>query len=159
MDGLTRYIAEHGQSLTRLCLKLCHNAHEAEDLYQETWCRVLAKLPLYDRAKPFEPWLYTVCVNTYRNIRKKADGRQTVPLETDVAGTAPLFDEEHDWTRQIVNELEEKYRLVIILHYFKDYSVSELASILRIPQGTVKSRLYKARKILKGRFEDEEPRA
>ena len=164
-DDLDYYVSLHGKNLTRLCLKLCRNSHEAENLYQETWCRVVDKIHLYNKSKPFEPWLFTICVNIFKNLYKKAkntpvtifDGNEEMEWAINNAvETKPIFNEEHDLLRQIINELDEKHRIVIILYYFSDYSLPELASIIRIPQGTVKSRLHKAREIIKRRLEDNE---
>lgn len=164
-DKIDQHISLHGKNLTRLSLKLCRNQNEAEDLYQETWCKVVEKLYSYDETKPFEPWLFTICINIYRNLYKRAKNRPIAVFHTDeekewaidrTADTTPIFNEEHDLIRQIINEMEEKFRIVIILHYFGDYSIAELSSIIRIPQGTVKSRLYKAREIIRGRLEDNE---
>jgi len=162
-NDLVRHVAEQEKHLTRLCLKLCRNRSDAEDLYQETWCRVAAKIHLYDESKPFQPWLFTICVNTFRNAYKKAKSKPDALFDNneeverainETAASATVFNEEHDLLRQIINELDEKHRIVIVLHYFSDYSMEELASIIGIPQGTVKSRLHKARKIIKGRLED-----
>ena len=164
-DELIRLIEDHGKTLTRFCLKLCRSRSNAEDLYQETWCRVISKFQQYDASKPFQPWLFSICINIFRNIYKKE--KRTLAAEFDsseeqewtistTTGSNPVFNEDHDQIRQIVNELNEKHRIVIVLHYFSDYSVKEIASIIGIPQGTVKSRLDKARKIIKGRLEDNE---
>ena len=164
-DGLIRYVAEHEKALTRLCLKLCQNLVDAEDLYQETWCRVVSKIHLYDESLPFLPWLFAICVNTYRNAHKKAKRRPVAQFDNieemewaidRAVSSEPVFNVEHDLIRQIVHGLDEKFRIVIVLHYFSDFSVQELASIIGIPQGTVKSRLHKARKTIKGRLEEHE---
>ena len=164
-DGLIRYVAEHEKTLTRLCVKLCRNLSDAEDLYQETWCRVVDKIHLYDESLPFLPWLFSICVNTYRNAHKKAKSRPVEQfgsieeMEWAIDRTVdpkPVFNEEHDLIRQIIDELDERFRVVVVLHYLSDISVQELASIIGIPQGTVKSRLHKARKIIRRRLEDYE---
>ena len=161
---LDRYVTQHGNSLTRLCLKLCRNDAEAEDLFQETWCRVVEKIRFYDESKPFEPWLFTLCINSFRNSYKKAKNKPVAVFDSDeeqeftinkAIDSKPVFNEEYDFLRQIISELDEKHRIVVVLHYFRDYSVKELASIIRIPQGTVKSRLHKAREIIKRRLEDD----
>jgi RNA polymerase sigma-70 factor (ECF subfamily) len=137
---------------------LCHNHHDAEDLFQETWCKAVGKIRLYDETKPFLPWLFAICINEYRDAYSKAK-RNPVATFSEVAGDddavfevadkTPVFDEEHDAVRQAVNGLDDKLRLVVILHYFSDYGVGEVASILGLPQGTVKSRLHKAREVLR----------
>lgn len=164
-DSVERYVAEYGKSLTRLCLKLCRNRAEAEDLYQETWCRVLAKLKLYHESQPFEPWLFTLCLNLYRNRYTSKKRQPLAEFGTqeeqdramDSASVdAPVFNAEHDHIRQIIDRMDDKHRMVIVLYYFREYSVAEMAAMLRVPQGTVKSRLSKARGIIKRRLEEDE---
>jgi len=163
-EDLNRLVAEHETALTRLCLKLCRSNVDAEDLYQETWRRAVEKIHLYNDTKPFQPWLFTICINVFRNAYRKSKKTPIAVFDSDeekeraidnAAIPEPVFNEEHSLIRDIVNELDEKYRIVIVLHYFSDYSIEELAAIIGIPQGTVKSRLHKARKIIKGRLEDD----
>ena len=163
-EDLNRLVTEHETALTRLCLKLCRSNADAEDLYQETWRRAVEKIQLFDDTKPFQPWLFTICINVFRNAYRKSKNAPVTDFSSDeekeraidnAAISGPVFNEEHSLIRDIVNELDEKYRIVIVLHYFSDYSTEELAAIIGIPQGTVKSRLHKARKIIKGRLEDD----
>lgn len=64
---IDQYIRTYGKRLYGLCLSLCANIHEAEDLYQDTWLKVLQNIAQYDKDQPFEPWLTQICVNLYRN--------------------------------------------------------------------------------------------
>lgn len=67
---IDQYIRDYGKRLFGLCTFLCANSYEAEDLYQETWLKVVKNIEKYDSSKEFEPWLTTICVNTYRNTRE-----------------------------------------------------------------------------------------
>jgi RNA polymerase sigma-70 factor (ECF subfamily) len=160
-NDFNRYITENEKNLTRLCIKLCRNHSDAEDLYQETWCKVVDKIHQYDKSKPFQPWLFTVCINTYRNAYKKARKMPIAQFNSNeemeyainnAVNPKSAFDEEHDLIKQVIDSLDEKHRTAVILHYFGDYSIEQLASIIGVPQGTVKSRLHKARKIIRGRL-------
>ena len=64
---LDSYIAQYGRRLYGLCRSLCSTREDADDLYQDTWLKVLKCLDLYDPSRPFEPWLTRICVNTYRS--------------------------------------------------------------------------------------------
>lgn len=68
---INEYIYKYGRRLYGLCLTLCANSHDAEDLYQDTWLKVLNSLPQYDTTKDFEPWLTAICVNTYRDMLRR----------------------------------------------------------------------------------------
>ena len=152
---LDSYIAQYGRRLYGLCRSLCSTREDADDLYQDTWLKVLKCLDLYDPSRPFEPWLTRICVNTYRSrLRRLARSpflpfRTTEDLEAALQNVpAPEADDYRD-VRAAVDKLPEKLRTVVILFYFEELDVAATAAALNIPPGTVKSRLHKARTILK----------
>ena len=65
-----------------------------------------------------------------------------------------LQKEEHQILLRAVNDLADRYRLPVLLHYMEDQPLDEIAAMLKVPKGTVKSRLHRARKILKQKLED-----
>lgn len=158
---LDAYIQTYGRRLYGLCRTLCANPADADDLYQETWLRVLRFFDRYDPDREFEPWLTAICVNTYRstlrriahspllrfsNVEEQERVLQSIPAPERPDYT-PLYD--------AVSSLPEKLRLTVVLYYFRDMDVASTAAILRIPEGTVKSRLNHARKRLKEVLADE----
>ena len=68
---IDQYIHDYGKRLYGLCTVLCANSYEADDLYQETWLKVVKNISKYDTCQAFEPWLTTICVNTYRNLLRR----------------------------------------------------------------------------------------
>ena len=68
---IDQYIRQYGKRLYGLCLSLCANQFEADDLYQDTWLRVMKNISQYDSNRDFEPWLTKICVNTYRNALRR----------------------------------------------------------------------------------------
>lgn len=149
------YIRTYGRRLYGLCLSLCGNTHDAEDLYQETWLRVLDQLHRYDPSRPFEPWLTQICVNLYRNELRRLSRAPFVQFTSNESRDA-LFAtlaapdrQDHLDLYRAIDDLPEKLRLTVILFYFRQMDLAETASMLKVPAGTVKSRLNKARKLLK----------
>ena len=156
-EDLDKKIALHGRRLYGLCIKLCGNQYDAEDLYQETWLRVYCKWDKYDDALPFEHWLTAICVNCYRDSLRRnrwekliADFPTNQEKDSAVNSIAADEDKENFQLWEAVRRLPEKYRTAIILHYFRGYNVKELSHVLKIPEGTVKYRLHRARELLKG---------
>lgn len=158
---LDAYIQTYGRRLYGLCRTLCANPADADDLYQETWLRMLRFFDRYDPDREFEPWLTAICVNTYRstlrriahspllrfsNVEEQERVLQSIPA-LERPDYTPLYD--------AVSSLPEKLRLTVVLYYFRDMDVASTAAILRIPEGTVKSRLNHARKRLKEVLADE----
>ncbi len=153
---INQYIRLYGKRLYGLCLTLCANPHDAEDLYQETWLKVVKNISKYDATQEFEPWLTKICVNTYRNtLRRIMKSPIFNGFATDEEKTAVLENvavkEEEDYTylHEAIDRLPEKLRMTVILFYFKEMDVNQTANVLGIPAGTVKSRLSKARNLLK----------
>ena len=153
------YIRQYGKRLYGLCLTLCVSAFDADDLYQETWLKVLKSIDQYDETKDFEPWLTRICVNTYRNKLKRIarspifDCFASNEEKDAVLEAAPATDEasESDFAplHKEIDNLPNKLRITVILFYFRDMDIASASQALGIPAGTVKSRLNKARKLLK----------
>ncbi len=159
-----KYIGRYSADLTRLCVSLCGNFSDAEDLFQETWLKALKNYKKFDESKPFEKWLFTICVNTYKNSVNTAFFKKRRLFQSDEEERAffeciPQYDEEKDDYTQLykaISSLSKKHRIVIALYYFKDYSIDEISQIINVPTGTVKSRLSYARAQIKRRLLNEQ---
>ena len=124
----------------------------AEDLVQETFLHVLRqRVCLADR--PFKPWLYTIATNLARDYFKSAavrqrgrwDDEEDVLLSLSDSAPGPeehaLAAEQGGEVRSALMQLSEEYRVVVVLRFYQGFSLQEIAETLRIPLGTVKSRL------------------
>ncbi len=142
-------------------MTLCTDPYEAEDLYQETWLKVVRNISRYDPAREFEPWLTKICVNTYRNtLRRIARSpvlsfRDTREKDTMMQSVPAPEKKDYEPLYEAVRNLPEKMRLTVVLFYFEDMDIRSAAEVLGVPPGTVKSRLSKARKLLKEVLGDE----
>lgn len=158
---IDQYIKQYGKRLYGLCVTLCTNTFDADDLYQETWLKVVKNIEKYDPTMAFEPWLARICVNTYRNVVKRSSFITMADFQTteekDLFMQAIPEAEKKDYTQlyDAIDRLPEKLRLTVILFYFRDMDISSTSAVLNVPQGTVKSRLNKARKLLKEMLENE----
>lgn len=159
------YLEECRERLSRLCINLCSNRHDAEDLFQDTCLRAVKYFKKYNRDMDFEKWIFRICVNTYRTNLKRKNRYKTITFETTYEydlffSCIPENEHQHDERYRdlliAVNKLPEKYRTILIMRYFNDYSEEETAKIVGIPKGTVKSRLSKAKKIIREVIECEE---
>ena len=159
---IDQYIRQYGKRLYGLCLTLCTNSFDADDLYQDTWLKAVKNISQYDESREFEPWLTRICVNTYRNRLRRivkspifdaflsGEGK-TAAMESVAAPEAEDYSQLHE----AIDRLPEKLRVTVILFYFRDMDIEQTAHALNIPPGTVKSRLSKARKLLKEVLSDE----
>ena len=152
---MDQYIRKYGKRLYGLCMTLCADKHEADDLYQDTWVKVLKRFDTYDPSRDFEPWLTRLCVNTYRDRLRRLSRSPFLNFSSNetkeaflLTATAPEKKDYSDLYAAI-DQLPDKLRLTIILFYFQDMDIEKTAQTLGIPTGTVKSRLHKARIQLK----------
>lgn len=155
--NISSYIDAYGKDLSRLCFSLCKNRPDAEDLYQITWEKVLRGISKYDSEKPFDKWLWTICVNAHKDMVKNPFRRRVARFESEeelearFRGLPDKFGEldEYIALHNAINKLPYSKRQAVALYYFKDLSVTEVSEILGIPEGTVKSRLQGAREFIR----------
>ena len=159
---MDEYIRTYGRRLFGLCLHLCRSRSEAEELYQDTWLRLLEQWARYDPSQPFEPWAARVCVNLYRDRLRRLRRQVTVLAfpsweEQDRALAQAPSPETEDYSplHQALARLPDRLRLPVILYYFAGHDIRETARMLGLPEGTVKSRLARARDQLRRWLTDE----
>jgi len=159
------------QPLYRYCFHLCSNPHDAADLFQETWFKAISKLKSYNEAYSFKNWLFTIASNDFRDryrkkvrryaLEKRFSNTETMQKEIETAKSsdvpADVLMEREETNLQLkreVNGLKWHYKAVVVLHYFEGRSIRDVSEVLKIPEGTVKSRLAKARVILRERMQE-----
>lgn len=126
---------------------------DCEDAVQEAVLKAFSKLRSLREERYFKTWLIRILINEcYR--KKKAESK-IVPFEK-YAACEPADNDSYSYLYQAVLSLKVPIRIVIVLHYIEGYSVEEIERILKIPSGTVKSRLHTGRKLLREELEDEE---
>lgn len=126
--------------------------HAAGDIVQEVFIKLIRNIGCYEPGRPFKPWLYTIALNTYKDYFKKAYVQRDVvssdlPENTaSTEGPEDIFMLQQD--RQSVvaalKNLSEIHREVVVLRYYQDLKLDEISLVLKIPLGTVKSRLSNA---------------
>jgi RNA polymerase sigma-70 factor (ECF subfamily) len=137
-----------------------------EEAVQEAFFKAYSALPRFRQESPFRPWLLTIVANEARNRRKSAARRTRLALRVaedrpsgDAAPSPEVAVLEHEQREQLmeaVNAMREEDRLVIGCRYFLSLSERETADTLRIPPGTVKSRLARALRRLRATLEEHE---
>ncbi len=147
-------LERYRQRLFGFLLRRAPSQH-TEDLFQETWLRVVRARERYDPARRFSTWLFQIANNLCRDGARRSalEVREQARLESGVAtqgqtGVAAL-DAKLD-ARQRLAQLPERLREVLVLRYFEDLGEREIAEIVGVPPGTVKSRLHAAVRALRG---------
>jgi len=158
-------INEYGRDIYSFCVYLTGSRHEADDLYQQVFLIAIEKNNLDVDNNP-KSYLLAIAANVWNNKKRKFLWRQnkvqTIHYEKEnleqIAGEkgSPenefIKREELIRVRKLVDELPDKMKVVILLYYMEDMSIEEISKTLRIPIGTVKSRLHQAKKKLKERL-------
>lgn len=125
---------------------------DCEDAVSEAVLKAYSKLSALREESYFKTWLIRILINEcYR--RKKAQNK-IVPLN-EYEDWQSEQKEDYSYLYQAVMKLKQSVRIVIVLHYIEGYSVKEVGEILKIPTGTVKSRLHTGRKLLREELCDE----
>ena len=164
---LDRLIELYQHRLLRYLLFLTGKREVAEDLFQETWMRVLLRGSQYNGKARFDTWLFTIARNLVIDLSRKRtmtsldemsdaseDGRA---VEFAIDGPSPLeqfqLREDRAEVAEVLLKLEPNYREVLVLRFHEEMSLEEIASVTRAPLSTVKSRLYRGLAALKPEIE------
>lgn len=162
---MKKYIVDYGKDIYSFCVYLTGSRDKADDLYQQTFLTAIEKGKLDDTQNP-KAYLIAITVNLWKSQKKKYAVRNKkaniIYLETDnpeqlADGSESveerlIREEEERLIRKLVNNLPEKLRIVILMFYMEDMSLSEISEALHIPVGTVKSRIHQAKSRLKERM-------
>ena len=145
-------IDRYADMVYRLALSQMKNQADAEDLFQEVFVRLVKHMDKMKSWEHVKAWLLKVTVNCASKHFDGAWHRRVIFLEETEylaeTGESSLMEKEHP-VRDAVEELPEKYRLVIHLFYYEELSITEIARITNQKESTVKSQLFRAREMLR----------
>jgi RNA polymerase sigma-70 factor (ECF subfamily) len=137
-----------GDKVFRLMLSMLRNAAMAEDATQDALLKIWQALDGYDGRASMSTWVYAIARNTALTRMRSESYRSTVPLDAVAEPAGSREEYEAGELRRQVAKLPEEQRIVVELFYFEERSVDDVAEMLGMPAGTVKSHLYRARKTL-----------
>ena len=139
-------VERYADMLLRVALNRTQNLAEAEDIVQTVYLRLLSARPRFTSVEHERAWLLRTAINLCKDHRKSAARRSCVPLEDqDIA----VFPEETIDVLDAVRDLPENDRYVVYLYYYEHLSIGNIADLLQEKEGTISSRLSRARKKLK----------
>ena len=150
---LTELMERYRDRLYAAAFAVCRDPQDAEDVVQETFLAYYRENREFESEEHIRAWLLRVAVNKARNAAALFWRRNRVSLE-EYMETLDFPEPEDKSLMEAVLALPERFRIPLHLHYFEDYSVEEIAALLGVPPGTVKSRLFRARRQLRDKLQE-----
>jgi RNA polymerase sigma-70 factor, ECF subfamily len=150
-------VRQYRRKVFNVAYKFVGRHDEAEDLTQDIFLKVFKSLDTFDRRANFQTWLISVsrnlCIDHYRSVRKE---RETIDRDVDPGDLTPVSHEVSPYAaleqrdrvsllREAMNELPETLRTAVLLRDIRELTYQEIADTLRLPEGTVKSRINRGR--------------
>ena len=167
-EAFAELVKRHETQVYNLCLRMSGNPEDARDLSQEAFLKAWRGLRFYQFESAFSTWLYrltsNVCIDFLRSRKRRPSVSLTVdeeePVEMEVEDSSPtpeeqvLHREQQYAVAKAMEQLEDEFRQVLTLRVIHDLPYEEIAEIMDLKVGTVKSRLARARMKLKKLLED-----
>jgi RNA polymerase sigma-70 factor (ECF subfamily) len=164
-DAFAQLFKFYQNYLFKLCFSYVQSEQIALELMQEIYIKLYKNINQFDDKYPFHPWIRRVAVNTCINEKRKNtltclpldNGEDALSLEEQLASTEDTQQEVESNEMKLIikkhiDSLPEKQRMVVILRYYEDLSYEEISELMKIPLGTVKTDLYRAKNALKDRL-------
>jgi len=159
-EAIEMFVRQHEIGVFRLALSIVGDPAEANEITQETFIAAFRSLPSYQEKKSLKAWLYRIALNHSRSHLRKRKIierlRSTlttifqVETQKQVSPEETIIQNEKEamiWNS--LNQLDERYHIVVVLRYFHELSISEISEILSVNEGTIHSRLHNAREKLR----------
>ena len=167
ISDIEKLVDECGKDVYNFCRKLTYDEFDAEELYQDTFLKVMDVYDRIDKENNPKSFLISICISLWNNKKRKYARRNRIaPTEyidedyksnmyksEDTPESEMLKKELHDVIKDIVNELDDKMKIPFLLFYYQEMSIENISKAIDIPAGTVKSRLHNARVYIKNKLE------
>lgn len=145
-DSLTKVLETYADTVWRLCLVYMRNKADAEDAFQNVFMKLNRQWPKFNSEDHIKAWLIRVTTNECKNQLKSFWRKHVITIEEVIF---PIENDNNKEVVKVVMQLPTKYRDILYLHYFEGYKVNELVTILESNESTIKTRLKRARELLK----------
>ncbi|MBI6872670.1 sigma-70 family RNA polymerase sigma factor [Clostridium aciditolerans] len=161
---IERLIDEYGNDVLRIAYMYLKDKHLAEDAFQEVFVKVYKNFNKFQGNSSVKTWILSITMNTCKDILRSSWLKRIVFSQdqklincsdniVDNPAEEVIKQLQYNELLSEVMKLPKKYKEVIILFYYEEVSTSEISKILSIPEGTVRSRLFRAREFLKNNLD------
>lgn len=153
-QSINELVERYRDNLFAVAFSICKNASDSDDIVQETFLQYYLTSKSFESEQHIRAWLIRVAINKAKNVSRTFWHQHKVSLEEYMETL--VFETPEDSTLfETVMALPQKYRLVIHLYYYEDYSVHEIAAALKLTESNVKVRLSRARTMLKKQLKED----
>lgn len=148
-------VDEYGNMILRVAYTYLNNKADAEDVVQEVFLHILEKKPDFNDKSHEKFWIIRVTINICKNKKNMVWNKRRCSMD-DIAQTAVYdnYADDSDVLRAVMS-MPDKYRIVIYMYYYEEYSTPEIAAIIGKSDATVRSHLHRARNKLKDLLKEE----
>ncbi|MCU1382670.1 MAG: polymerase sigma factor, sigma-70 family [Acidobacteria bacterium] len=153
-EAFGELVSRYERAVYHLAVRTLHDATEAEDAAQEAFFKAYRALGTFRPGAKFSTWIFTICYRACcdRLSKRKRLSRDELPDRADPSAGPEALAERNDEARRLhaaIDELPEKYRAVITLYHLQGKQYEEIATVLNLPLGTVKTHLFRAKEQLR----------
>ena len=156
-DAFGALVEQYRDNVYRLAYRMCGNAYDADEAAQEAFVAAWRALPNFRGDAKFSTWLYRLTTNAAIDVMRREKRHQTVgdgemiDLADDADSPQETVErtEQQEAVQEALATLSEEYREVLLLRYMEEMDYAEIAEVLQLPSGTVKSRINRAKAALK----------
>ena len=156
--ALGELVKNYERPIYNAAYRILGNPDDAADVTQIVFLRAFERLDQYNPEYKFFSWIYRIAINESINQRNRTRNQQSFTDEDIAVQDDPEKELDEDRMSEIIQaslmELQEDYRVVVVLRHFSDLSYRDIGGILQIPEKTVKSRLYSARQLMKAQLNE-----
>jgi RNA polymerase sigma factor, sigma-70 family len=158
-EEIKRLMDGYGNDVLRIAYLYLKDKHLAEDAFQEVFIKVYKNFDKFKRNSSEKTWIISITMNTCRDILRISWFKKVIMFKD--LNNDSLLDSYENIDNKVINRIQNenllkevmnlprKYKELIILYYYEELSTADISKMLKIPEGTVRSRLFRARTILK----------
>ncbi len=154
IPDMERLVDLYGTTMLRMCCAYLNDEHLAGDAVQDSYIKIYRSWRTFDSPAAEKAWIMRITINVCKDYLRSAWNRRVSLVEQyPEIPTSDKSTREHGRLLEEIMALKPKYKQVILLHYYQDLSVNEIAHVLQAPQSTISVRLRRAKAILEKRLE------
>lgn len=147
-QDVNRAIEQYGDTVRRLCMIHLKNYYDAEDIFQTVFLKYVLSSVVFENDEHKKAWFIRVTINACKDLLKNFFHRRTVPLDELLSQSEELTPDNSEVLEAVLS-LPEKYRDVVYLYFYEEYSAVEISHILRKKTNTIYTLLTRSKRLLK----------